>query len=172
MPSSATRTFTDPEMYFAGIRNLQIDGVITKRGEFRAESTHIDLHRLFMYRSDERLPSDNESSAQWDAGRDRFRDRPWRAVDADQRRRNSGRPNFQNRAGLGMVPSIFGALSMGLRVLEARGSCCREQGDYRARIGAGEFRPQPDASDRCSIAIAEAARSGGPARENRPGHPR
>jgi AraC-like DNA-binding protein len=56
MPSSATRTFTDPEMYFAGIRNLQIDGVITKRGEFRAESTHIDLHRLFMYRSDESLP--------------------------------------------------------------------------------------------------------------------
>ena len=56
MPSSATRTFTDPEMYFSGIRNLQIDGVITKRGEFRAESTHIDLHRLFMYRSDESLP--------------------------------------------------------------------------------------------------------------------
>jgi hypothetical protein len=26
MPSSATRTFTDPDMYFAGIRNLQIDG--------------------------------------------------------------------------------------------------------------------------------------------------
>jgi AraC-like DNA-binding protein len=56
MPSSATRTFTDPEMYFAGIRNLRIDGVITKCGEFRAESTHIDLHRLFMYRSDESLP--------------------------------------------------------------------------------------------------------------------
>jgi AraC-like DNA-binding protein len=43
-------------MYFAGIRNLRIDGVITKCGEFRAESTHIDLHRLFMYRSDESLP--------------------------------------------------------------------------------------------------------------------
>lgn len=56
MPSSATRTFTDPEMYFAGIRNLQIDGVITKRGEFRAESTRIDLHRLWMHRIDESLP--------------------------------------------------------------------------------------------------------------------
>ena len=56
MPSSATRTFTDPEMYFAGIRNLQIDGVITKRGEFRAESTRIDLHRLWMHRLDESLP--------------------------------------------------------------------------------------------------------------------
>ena len=56
MPSSATRTFTDSEMYFAGIRNLQIDGVITKRGEFRAESTRIDLHRLWMHRLDESLP--------------------------------------------------------------------------------------------------------------------
>jgi AraC-like DNA-binding protein len=56
MPSSAIRTFTDPEMYFAGIRNLQIDGVITKRGEFRAESTCIDLHRLWMHRFDESLP--------------------------------------------------------------------------------------------------------------------
>jgi AraC-like DNA-binding protein len=56
MPSSAIRTFIDPDMYFAGIRNLQIDGVITKRGEFRAASTHIDLHRLLMYRSDESLP--------------------------------------------------------------------------------------------------------------------
>ena len=56
MPSSAIRTFADPDMYFAGIRNLQIEGVITKRGEFRAESTRIDLHRLWMHRIDERLP--------------------------------------------------------------------------------------------------------------------
>src|SRR5690348_18339132 len=56
MPSSATRTFTDPDMYFAGIRNLQIDGVITKRGEFRAESTRVDLHQLWMHRLDESLP--------------------------------------------------------------------------------------------------------------------
>jgi AraC-like DNA-binding protein len=56
MPSSTTRIFTDPDMYFAGIRNLQIDGVITRRGEFRAESTRIDLHRLWMHRFDESLP--------------------------------------------------------------------------------------------------------------------
>jgi AraC-like DNA-binding protein len=56
MPTSATRTFTDPEMYFTGIRNLQIDGVITKRGEFRAETTRVDLHRLWMHRLDETLP--------------------------------------------------------------------------------------------------------------------
>ena len=56
MPSSATRTFTDPDMCFAGIRNLQIDGVITKRGEFRAKATRIDMHRLWMHRFDESLP--------------------------------------------------------------------------------------------------------------------
>ena len=56
MPSSASRTFTDPDKYFAGIRNLQIEGVITKRGEFCAESTRIDLHRLWMHRFDESLP--------------------------------------------------------------------------------------------------------------------
>ena len=56
MPSSAVHTFADPEMYFAGIRNLQIDGVLTNRGEFRAKTTRIDLHRLWMHRLDERLP--------------------------------------------------------------------------------------------------------------------
>ena len=55
MPSSAGRTFTDPDEYFAGIRNLQIEGLIA-RGEFRAELTRIDLHRLFMCRLDENLP--------------------------------------------------------------------------------------------------------------------
>jgi AraC-like DNA-binding protein len=56
MPSSAVRTFTEPDAYFAGIRNLQVEGVVMQRGEFRAESTRVDLHRLWMHRFDERLP--------------------------------------------------------------------------------------------------------------------
>ena len=56
MPSSAVRTFTDPDEYFAGIRNLQIEGLVERRGDFRAESTRIDLHRLWMHRFDENLP--------------------------------------------------------------------------------------------------------------------
>ena len=55
MPSSVVRTFTDPDTYFAGIRNLHIEGLVVQRGQFRAKSTRIDLHRLFMYRSDENL---------------------------------------------------------------------------------------------------------------------
>jgi hypothetical protein len=56
MPSSVVRTYTDPDAYFAGIRNLQIEGLIVQRGEFRAQSTHIDLHQLHMYRANESLP--------------------------------------------------------------------------------------------------------------------
>ena len=56
MPSIAVRTFTDPVDYFTGIRNLQIVGIVQRRGKFRAESTRIDLHRLWMHRFDEDLP--------------------------------------------------------------------------------------------------------------------
>ena len=56
MPSSAVRTFTDPDAYFGGIRNLQVDGVVTRRGKFHAEAIRIDLHRLWMHRFDEKLP--------------------------------------------------------------------------------------------------------------------
>jgi len=56
MPSSVVRTFSDPDEYFAGIRNLRIEGLVLQRGEFRAELTLIDLHRLFMCRFDENLP--------------------------------------------------------------------------------------------------------------------
>lgn len=56
MPSSTVRTFTDADAYFAGIRNLQIDGLVTQRGRFRTESTLIDLHRLQMGRFEEDLP--------------------------------------------------------------------------------------------------------------------
>ena len=56
MPSSAVRTFTDADVYFGGIRNLSIDGLVTERGKFRAEATLIDLHQLQMGRFDEDLP--------------------------------------------------------------------------------------------------------------------
>ena len=56
MPSSAVRTFTDPVRYFTGIRNLRIAGIVQRRGEFHAESTRVDLHRLWMHCFDEDLP--------------------------------------------------------------------------------------------------------------------
>jgi hypothetical protein len=56
MPDSAVVTFTDPDAYHANIRRERVEGVVTRRGEYRAESTRIDLHRLWMQRGDERLP--------------------------------------------------------------------------------------------------------------------
>ena len=55
MPSSAVRTFTDPDAYFAGIRNLPIEGVVLRRAS-SAPTRYIHLHRLRMYRCDEDLP--------------------------------------------------------------------------------------------------------------------
>jgi hypothetical protein len=53
--SSIVRTFTDPDAYFAEIRNLQAAGLVTQRGRFRAELTYIDLHGLWMHRFNEDL---------------------------------------------------------------------------------------------------------------------
>lgn len=56
MPSSVIRTFTNPDAYFGARRNVQIDGLVMRRGAFPADSTRIDLHRLWMHRFDESLP--------------------------------------------------------------------------------------------------------------------
>jgi len=56
MPGSAVRTFTDPDVYQAAIRDAQAEGVITGRGKFRAESTTIWLDRLSLQRCEETLP--------------------------------------------------------------------------------------------------------------------
>src|SRR5208282_2483823 len=56
MPSSAVRTFSDPDDYQAAIRDAHAEGVITGRGKFRAESTTIRLDRLSLQRCEESLP--------------------------------------------------------------------------------------------------------------------
>ena len=55
MPNSAVLTFTDPDAFYAAVRNAQVDGVVTARGNFRAELTRIDLNRVWMLRGEESL---------------------------------------------------------------------------------------------------------------------
>lgn len=113
MPSSATLTFTDPDTYFAGIRNLQIDGVITRRGEFRAE---FDAHRLAptVDASLRREPaSDHEDNAQREAGGDLVRDRASSGGHAGQRDRNIARSNRNDRVGSAILFAILCGLRMG-----------------------------------------------------------
>lgn len=56
MPSSAVLTFTEPDAYYAAIRTAEVKGVVTARGDYRAELTRIELHRLWMQRGVEDLP--------------------------------------------------------------------------------------------------------------------
>ncbi len=56
MPDSAVRTFTDPDIYHAAIRDAHAEGIVTGRGNFRAESTVVRLDRLSLQRSKETLP--------------------------------------------------------------------------------------------------------------------
>jgi hypothetical protein len=46
MPSSAVRSFTDPNDYAAAIRQRTYELTVTEPGHFTPKLTQIDLHRL------------------------------------------------------------------------------------------------------------------------------
>jgi len=56
MPSSAVRTFTDPDDYASSIRAADAELTVTGRGQFIAKLIRIDLHRLWMQRAFDNLP--------------------------------------------------------------------------------------------------------------------
>jgi hypothetical protein len=56
MPSSAVRTFSDPDDHAASIRGGLIEATITERGRFTGKLVRIDLWRLWMQRFSENLP--------------------------------------------------------------------------------------------------------------------
>ena len=56
MPSSAVRTFSDPDAYAAAIRQSAVQLTVTGRGHFAAQIIRIDLHRLWMQRLSDSLP--------------------------------------------------------------------------------------------------------------------
>lgn len=55
MPSSAVRTFTEPDAFHAAIRDVHAEGVVSGRGNFHAEWTSIRLNRLSIQRGEEGL---------------------------------------------------------------------------------------------------------------------
>jgi AraC-like DNA-binding protein len=55
MPSSAVRTFSDPDDYAAAIRQGTLELTVTERGYLTAKHIRIDLHRLWMQRVSENL---------------------------------------------------------------------------------------------------------------------
>jgi AraC-like DNA-binding protein len=56
MPSSAVRTFTDPDDYAAAHRGAKSELTVIGRGHFAGTLTRIGLHRLGMQRSSDNLP--------------------------------------------------------------------------------------------------------------------
>src|SRR5215471_4660622 len=56
MPSSAVRTFTDPDDYTAAIRGTTAELTVTGRGEFAAEIVRIELSRMVVTRFRDNLP--------------------------------------------------------------------------------------------------------------------
>ena len=56
MPSSAVRTFSEPDDYAAAIRAGTAKLTVTGRGQFAAKLVKIDFHRLWMQRWEESLP--------------------------------------------------------------------------------------------------------------------
>jgi len=57
MPSSRVLFFADPRPYQPTVRAAEVEVFITTKGGFRAELTQINLHRLWMQRGWETLPS-------------------------------------------------------------------------------------------------------------------
>jgi hypothetical protein len=59
LPDSAVRTFTDPDAHHAAIRGAHAEGVVTARGNFRAEHATVRLDRVSPQRSAETLKAHN-----------------------------------------------------------------------------------------------------------------
>ena len=62
MPSSAVRTFTDPEDYAEANGSSKSELTVSGRGHFTAKLVRIDLHRLSMQRFSDNLPRIAHSS--------------------------------------------------------------------------------------------------------------
>ena len=77
MPSSAVRTFTDPDDYAAAIRATRAELTVTGRGHFTAKLTRIDLHRLWMQRFSDNLPRVAHSAAMTGRAIISFRTTAW-----------------------------------------------------------------------------------------------
>jgi AraC-like DNA-binding protein len=56
MPRSSVTTFSDPCAYQAAVRSAQVEVLVTARGDFHTELTHIELQKLLMQRGRETLP--------------------------------------------------------------------------------------------------------------------
>jgi AraC-like DNA-binding protein len=133
VPSSAVRTFTDPDHYTAAIRGAKAEVIILGRGQFTAQITRIDLHNVWLQRLADSLPRTGYSAFSPDmAGRAVFSFRTaagptvlWNGSEAHPTtvlRHNADESNFQRTSG----SFSWGFMSLPaeeLAVLEAVAGC-------------------------------------------------
>ena len=171
MPSIAVRTFTDPVEYFAGIRNLQIDGFVVGRGEFCAKSTRIDLHRLWMHRFDEDLPRIMKVTPSGTRAGILFalrRAQPAMQVNGIETSQNQIAKFGLNRDWYhrSLASCEWGTMSLTREDFAAVGEAM-----FGHELVSFFHRQRGTSGDR-SVAAAQSARSSRPPSENRPGHSR
>jgi AraC-like DNA-binding protein len=116
MPSSAVRTFSDPDDYAASIRTSANEVTVTGVGEFTAKLTLIELHRLRTQRFSENLPRISHCAAEFGRAAVTFRTLPgpsllWSGVEmrpTKLRRHIEGEDTFQQSSG----SADFAAMSL------------------------------------------------------------
>jgi hypothetical protein len=126
MPSSAVRTFTDPDDYASAIRATKAEITVIGRGRFTAKLTRINLHRLWMQRFSDNLPRVGHSAAQTGRAIISFRTEPgpsllWSGVEmlpTDITRHSEGRNSFQRSSG----SACWGAMSLPVEEMASVGA--------------------------------------------------
>jgi AraC-like DNA-binding protein len=116
MPLSGVRTFTNPDDYATAIRATKAEITVTGRGQFTAQLTRIDLHRLWLQRFSDNLPRVAHSAAQTGRATFSFRTEPgpsllWAGVEMKPTniiRHSEGANSFQRSSG----SACWGAMSL------------------------------------------------------------
>ena len=123
MPSSAVRSFTDPDRYAAAIRQGSVQMTVTGRGQLSAQIIRIDFHRLWMKWFSDNLPRIAHVDSGEGAPSSRFGHEPgpsvsWAGFDLQPegiiRHRGSG-SSFQHTTGA----TSFGAISLPLEDVDS-----------------------------------------------------
>jgi len=126
MPSSAVRTFSDPDDYTASIRGTSAEMTVIGRGHFEAKLTQIELHRLRMQRFYDNLPRVAHSAAVTGRAIVNFRIRPGPSMLANGvelkptsiMRHSDGLDAFQRSSGC----AYWGSISLPVEAVASAGA--------------------------------------------------
>jgi AraC-like DNA-binding protein len=126
MPSSAVRTFSDPDDYAASIRGTSAEMTVIGRGHFEAKLTQIELHRLRMQRFYDNLPRVAHSAAVTGRAIVNFRIRPGPSMLANGvelkptsiMRHSDGLDAFQRSSGC----AYWGSISLPVEAVASAGA--------------------------------------------------